>query len=81
MDIVTASDFLASSTTPTNLGWIDYLLLAIGGGIGAAVFGLIGKNRSLSKFMKGFVWGAVFLLVMTFALSYFFHVQPPWIDS
>lgn len=81
MDIVTASHLLASSTTPISPGWINYLIVAIAGGIGAADYGLIKKDRSLSKFGKDFAWGAVFLLVMTFVLSYFFHMRPPWIDS
>lgn len=81
MDIVTATHLLAGSTTPTSPGRIGYLIFAIAGGIGFTGYGLIKKDRSLSNFVKNFAWGAVGMLLVTFVLSYFFHVRPPWIDS
>lgn len=79
--MVTASHFLASSTTSTGSVWIGHLMLAITAGIGYASYGLIKKDRSLSNFMKDFAWGAVGMLAITFVLSYFLHVRLPWFDA
>jgi len=81
MDMVTASHLLVSSTTPTGPGWVNYLIVALAGGIGYAAYRSIKKNRSWSNFVKDFAWGATGILLLTFVLSYFFHVQPFLIDS
>ncbi|MDZ4270884.1 MAG: hypothetical protein U1D00_35330 [Mycobacterium sp.] len=81
MDMVPATHLVASSATPTSPGWVGYLVFAIAGGIGFAGYGLFKKDRSFSNFVKDFAWGAVGMLLVTFVLSYFFQVRPPWIDS
>lgn len=67
MDVTTASELLARSSTITNVGWIAYLVI---GGIAGFVAGKIVKGSGQGLLMNVVV-GVVGALLGGFILSFF----------
>ncbi len=67
MDIVAATDFLARSTTTTNVGWIGYIVI---GAIAGWIAGKLIKGRG-SGLLTNIVVGVVGALLGGFLLSFF----------
>jgi uncharacterized membrane protein YeaQ/YmgE (transglycosylase-associated protein family) len=67
MDVVTATEYLARSTTLTSVGWIGYIII---GGIAGWIAGKIVKGGG-SGILMNIVIGIVGALIGGFLLSFF----------
>ena len=68
MDIVAATEFLARSSTLTNVGWIGYIIIgALAGWIGSKIV-----KGGGSGLLMNIVIGIVGALIGGFLLSFFF---------